>query len=777
MPILSPEEKRYLAIREEYNKLYKNHSKHNTLIPTLKGISIIVLASEQSEPYIEECLNSIQKQTYFLNNPYQIIVAIDGSEKTLQKVESIKSQYPNIGIQSTLKRVGKFVMLNNTLKSCRFNSIMHFNAEDIMAPDLAEEVMQYIDNFDIVKFDYQDFQGDISNVSNNKFWFNGGICVYSKHTLQLSGGFQPWVYAADIEMVERVFNHVRVKKIEKLLYYKREMPGDMKLGTKKHPRKEFLQKIRRYSIKENVCITPGKVEFKIGDLEDNENNEFNFYVDKLEEPIKKEIKQTPTAKSGVSILITAYKSQNFIEECLDSIENQTYFKDNNDYEILLGLDACQETLSKVLEIKHKYRNISIFMMKENKGPYVALNTLLDFVNYDHILIFGSDDIMMPNLIEQVSTRINDSDILRLNFVNFTKDISKTTPNIFRQPALGVILAKKAIFDLAGGYQSWRCSGDYELLKRLENKVKITQYNDPLFYRRDHPASLSNSTQTSLTSQLRLQYNKQVRNYKYGVATKIKKEINNYKLIFSTNENYIRLNKNEEYDICVVITTFNREQMIKKLLDDIEKYKSKYKILTIVFDDGSPNYLDISDNNIRYVKFLNNHGKKLYWKLITETMKYCENVNAKYFIYLPDDVRLSKNFFDESINTYENINDARKICLSLLMPIQQIGKTNWTNFIPIEKDGCFLTQWCDLCFISNKRFFEALNYKIDEIPLNRWDTKSNKRENLSSGVGKNISERLHIQNLNMYHVKSSFVIHGDHDSVMNPGLRKIEKLTT
>ena len=37
---------------------------------------------------------------------------------------------------------------------------------------------------------------------------------------------------------------------------------------------------------------------------------------------------------------------------------------------------------------------------------------------------------------------------------------------------------------------------------------------------------------------------------------------------------------EEYDFCVIITTFNREEMLKNLLNDIFKNK-EYKILVTV----------------------------------------------------------------------------------------------------------------------------------------------------------------------------------------------------
>jgi len=366
-------------------------------------------------------------------------------------------------------------------------------------------------------------------------------------------------------MIERVYNHVKIKKIEKVLYYKREMPGDMALGTKKHPRKEFLQKIRRYSIHENVCISPAKVELPIEEVKDDEIEETQVTVSTNQEtnpPI------TPV-KPGVSILITAYKSQNFIEECLDSIENQTYFKDNNEFEVLLGIDACEETLKKVQEIRHKYRNISVYMMKENKGPYVVLNTLLDLVKYDNLIIFGSDDVMMRYMISEIMSINNKHDIIQFKFKTFTKDVHLPSrgANMF---AIGAIFIKKSVFDIAGGYQAWRCSGDYELMTRVQGRVRMTRIAKELFFRRDHPNSLSQKSDTALGSPLRLQYNKSVRHYQSHENIKIDKIANEYEKI-EKNTQYIT---SEHKKINVIISAYKCAEFIEECLDSVQNQTYK-----------------------------------------------------------------------------------------------------------------------------------------------------------------------------------------------------------
>lgn len=191
----------------------------------------------------------------------------------------------------------------------------------------------------------------------------------------------------------------------------------------------------------------------------------------------------------ISIIITAYQTQDYIEECLDSIENQSYFKHNDNYEVLLGIDACEETLNKVLQIKHKYRNLKVFMMKENKGTYIASNTLIYNTKYENILRFDSDDKMSEHMIRDSIPYIKKYNLLRYKFKDISSD-GKIKNDKIKRHANGVILVKKYIFEKMGGYQPWLCSADTELLVRGKKLFKERKIDNAFFYRRVHGKSLS-----------------------------------------------------------------------------------------------------------------------------------------------------------------------------------------------------------------------------------------------------------------------------------------------
>jgi len=230
-----------------------------------------------------------------------------------------------------------------------------------------------------------------------------------------------------------------------------------------------------------------------------------------------------------SIIIPAFNSQEFIEECLDSIKNQTFFKDNDSYEILLGIDSCDETYKKVESIKHKYKNLRVFMMDKNVGPYVVKNTLIPLVKYDNILFFDSDDIMHSDMIYEIYKLINDADYIRYNCMTFKHGEDKNINIISNRPPEGVFYCNKKLLSKLVGFIPWRCAADTEFVNRFRNTgLKLKTIKKPLFYRRNHPNSLCNNINTDFKSKTRREYAKEIRVRRSSSITKIKLETISYK---------------------------------------------------------------------------------------------------------------------------------------------------------------------------------------------------------------------------------------------------------
>lgn len=464
---------------------------------------------------------------------------------------------------------------------------------------------------------------------------------------------------------------------------------------------------------------------------------------------------------SISIVIPTFNNVKFIDECLQSI-----ISDCNDveYEILVGIDGCENTLEYVNENCEKYENVKFYFFKERLGPYIIKNTLSSYTKYENLFFFDSDDILKKNSIDLILLNLEKYKIVRFNFLNFTENINRPT-NSYKFSD-GVFAIKKDFFMSMGGFEPWICGADTEFEWRTsKNTNSILILPNQLFYRRIHNQSLTNNPETNFSSKIRTDNQQKI------LDKKDNNSIEPLSITLNFNYNIIMNMYKTSYDVSIAITSYNRIDMLKLLLDDLIG-ELNYKILITVFDDGSTEKYNLEKYDIKYIKYTTNHGKKKYWKLFDTVLKYQKNINSKYYFFLPDDVRVDKNFISESIRIFKKINNNDKICLNLLMDESRRGKRNWTNFNPIEYDEFYHTQWNDLCFICENEFFRYIP-NIPEIDPSRWINN----ELLSSGVGEQISKRLHKLNKNMYHVKRTLVKHGNHDSKMNYEDRKINKLIT
>ena len=194
----------------------------------------------------------------------------------------------------------------------------------------------------------------------------------------------------------------------------------------------------------------------------------------------------PNQSKKLSVIIGAYRANQFIEECLDSISIAANNAEKADIqvEILLGIDGCHDTLYKVLELKDKYPNLKLYWLPVNQGVYITFNTLLKFASGSHVVFFGADDIMYPDMI--------------------TKMFEIGAPLVIRHH--GIQFLEMSIFKRTGGFMPWRISADTEHLSRVERiigkKVPKTEY---MYTYRSHPGQLTKLPETSLNSQLRANY--------------------------------------------------------------------------------------------------------------------------------------------------------------------------------------------------------------------------------------------------------------------------------
>ncbi|MBQ3101713.1 glycosyltransferase family 2 protein [bacterium] len=152
----------------------------------------------------------------------------------------------------------------------------------------------------------------------------------------------------------------------------------------------------------------------------------------------------------VSVIIPAYNHENYVQETINSIINQTY---QNIELIIVDDGSSDSTWQKICALedkcKERFCNIS-FETQENEGTCATLNKLLSKAQGEFVYFIASDDIAKPEAIE-----------IELDFL-------KNNPNY------GLVVGNSEIIDYDGKICYWDKKRNIEYNK---NKAKYKTFVD------------------------------------------------------------------------------------------------------------------------------------------------------------------------------------------------------------------------------------------------------------------------------------------------------------
>lgn len=103
-------------------------------------------------------------------------------------------------------------------------------------------------------------------------------------------------------------------------------------------------------------------------------------------------------KLQFSIIIPVYNAEKFIEECIESILNQTF----NNFEVLCINDGSTDNSLEILEKYSKLDNRIKVLTQTNQGSSAARNLGLKNAQGEYILFCDADDKFKPNLCSVVA---------------------------------------------------------------------------------------------------------------------------------------------------------------------------------------------------------------------------------------------------------------------------------------------------------------------------------------------------------------------------------------
>jgi glycosyltransferase involved in cell wall biosynthesis len=218
----------------------------------------------------------------------------------------------------------------------------------------------------------------------------------------------------------------------------------------------------------------------------------------------------------ISVIIPCYNNHDYIQECLDSVLNQTF----SDFEVILvddgSTDGTTETVKAYLP---KLKLIS----QKNQGPAVARNVGLEEATGKYVAFQDADDLWYPEKLElqlkflesnprfdwvyaDMST-FNDQQRLQASWFADRptyqgKVFEKLINNNFI-PTITVMAKKEAVLSVGGFDPSLRSCEDKDLWLRLARKNELGRLDKVLAKRRFHTHNLCRDNQLLIASEIKV----------------------------------------------------------------------------------------------------------------------------------------------------------------------------------------------------------------------------------------------------------------------------------
>lgn len=228
-------------------------------------------------------------------------------------------------------------------------------------------------------------------------------------------------------------------------------------------------------------------------------------------------------------------------------------------------------------------------------------------------------------------------------------------------------------------------------------------------------------------------------------------------------------------VCLLTTTYNRPEALAQLYAscDAEARAAGVQLTRCVVDDASttPYVLHPGVQLVR--RNVMHRGRDGYWQTVMHLWQLAQLVdNVDLYCVVQDDVTWYPGGLADAVTHWQAITDPQARCLNILVDTTRRHGPCWTGYPPelvrFGGHAVYHTQWVDGFYVCGRAFFEALDWQVFPIDRRRWVSES-------SGVGAQISHRLHQAGFSLYQMPHSLLRHGDSPSLMHPVIRLTEPL--
>ena len=546
-----------------------------------KAFSIIVPVYNVKK-YIRQCIESIQNQTF---KDFEAIFIDDcGNDDSIKTVEVFAKNDERIKIIHHDKNLGLSAARNTGLRAAIGEYILCVDSDDWIENDCLEKIYTAfkLHNTNSIIFNgYKYYEnrkkkdkGTLLQTHKGYFTFTPyNICKGSdfswikayKRTSIIDNSIE-WPVGLTFEDAEFYFKYFSRNPntyiIDDCLYNYRERKGSIVTSGREGDVKledifQVVRNIKDYYIEKGLYdrYKPALLEL-VGSrislcrkIKNNYEKTVQLAKEILSEfDIKNNYVELKKTSSPIfSIIVPVYNVQNYIAQCIKSIQNQTFY----DFEILV-VDDCGTDCS--MDIVKKFAlddaRIKIIKHDRNLGLGAARNTGLDNATGEYVYYLDADDFIEDNTLELLYKEADETetDIVGCEwFLSFNKNERhmvqpkvSSGEELFIKMARGVIrwnlwlfMVKRSLYEDNNirFIDKMNMGEDMMVMMKLalySNKVSIL--NIPLYhYIQTKSDSLTRNWSKGYMDQITANVNEVERHVKGSYGDRFNKEINFLKL--------------------------------------------------------------------------------------------------------------------------------------------------------------------------------------------------------------------------------------------------------
>jgi len=197
----------------------------------------------------------------------------------------------------------------------------------------------------------------------------------------------------------------------------------------------------------------------------------------------------------VSVIITAYNYDRYLERCLRSVLDQSLPK--SQYEIIVVNDGSTDKTKEVLD---NYADVArVFHLEKNRGLSYARNFGIKKARGMFVVFVDADDYIQHDMLLIQKTFLTENNKLDAVSVDYYLVDERGTHiehvNAEEKPiACGIMFRKDFLYDIGLYDESFRAREDEDLRIRFLKKYKIYNIILPLYRYRMHDSNLTKDKQ-------------------------------------------------------------------------------------------------------------------------------------------------------------------------------------------------------------------------------------------------------------------------------------------